>query len=76
MVSFTCFCSQIINSFHISNSQLVVHFEQMKTHSKEQAKLGAQQWKNAQESLLSLEKSNVASMDEIVRLVQIPKFKL
>ncbi|XP_073311252.1 kinesin-like protein KIN-5D [Primulina huaijiensis] len=33
----------------------------------EQAKLGAQQWKNAQESLHSLEKSNVASMDEIVR---------
>ncbi|XP_073064697.1 kinesin-like protein KIN-5D [Primulina eburnea] len=33
----------------------------------EQAKLGAQQWKNAQESLHSLEKSNVASMNEIVR---------
>lgn len=35
----------------------------------EQAKLGAQQWKNSQESLLHLEKSNVASVDEIVRLV-------
>lgn len=35
----------------------------------EQAKLGAQQWKSAQESLLHLEKSNVASVDEIVRLV-------
>ncbi|KAK4441131.1 Kinesin-like protein KIN-5D [Sesamum alatum] len=33
----------------------------------EQAKLGAQQWKNAQTSLLHLEKSNVASVDEIVR---------
>ncbi|KAH6765604.1 P-loop containing nucleoside triphosphate hydrolases superfamily protein [Perilla frutescens var. hirtella] len=33
----------------------------------EQAKLGAQQWKSAQESLLHLEKSNVASVDEIVR---------
>ncbi|KAL0460644.1 UNVERIFIED_CONTAM: Kinesin-like protein KIN-5D [Sesamum latifolium] len=32
-----------------------------------QAKLGAQQWKNAQASLLHLEKSNVASVDEIVR---------
>ncbi|GMY10722.1 kinesin-like protein KIN-5D [Fagus crenata] len=31
------------------------------------ANLGAQQWKNAQESLLSLEKSNVASVDSIVR---------
>lgn len=31
------------------------------------AKLGAQQWKNAQDSLLSLEKSNVASVDSIVR---------
>ncbi|KAK6142057.1 hypothetical protein DH2020_013886 [Rehmannia glutinosa] len=33
----------------------------------EQAQLGAQQWNNAQESLLSLEKRNVASVDEIVR---------
>ncbi|KAK4492016.1 hypothetical protein RD792_002804 [Penstemon davidsonii] len=33
----------------------------------EQAKSGAQQWKTAQESLLRLEKSNVASVDEIVR---------
>ncbi|KAG6417602.1 hypothetical protein SASPL_119786 [Salvia splendens] len=33
----------------------------------EQAKLGAQQWKSAQESLLHLEKTNVASIDEIVR---------
>ncbi|XP_057955730.1 kinesin-like protein KIN-5D isoform X2 [Malania oleifera] len=31
------------------------------------AKLGAQQWHTAQESLLSLEKSNVASVDSIVR---------
>ncbi|XP_050291706.1 kinesin-like protein KIN-5D [Quercus robur] len=31
------------------------------------ANLGAQQWKNAQESLLGLEKSNVASVDSIVR---------
>ncbi|CAK7331674.1 unnamed protein product [Dovyalis caffra] len=31
------------------------------------AKMGAQQWRNAQESLLSLEKSNVASVDSIVR---------
>ncbi|KAG8371393.1 hypothetical protein BUALT_Bualt13G0083100 [Buddleja alternifolia] len=33
----------------------------------EQGKMGAQQWKNAQESLLRLEKSNVASVDKIVR---------
>ncbi|KAJ6895398.1 kinesin-like protein KIN-5D [Populus alba x Populus x berolinensis] len=31
------------------------------------AKMGAQQWRNAQESLLILEKSNVASVDSIVR---------
>ncbi|KAL2508497.1 P-loop containing nucleoside triphosphate hydrolase superfamily protein [Forsythia ovata] len=31
------------------------------------AKLGVQQWCNAQESLLRLERSNVASVDEIVR---------
>ncbi|KAG2673631.1 hypothetical protein I3760_13G101000 [Carya illinoinensis] len=31
------------------------------------ANLGAQQWKNAQESLLILENSNVASVDSIVR---------
>jgi hypothetical protein len=31
------------------------------------AKVGAQQWRNAQESLLILEKSNVASVDSIVR---------
>ncbi|TYH80893.1 hypothetical protein ES332_D03G163700v1 [Gossypium tomentosum] len=31
------------------------------------AKMSAQQWKNAQESLLSLEKSNVDSVDSIVR---------
>jgi hypothetical protein len=29
--------------------------------------MGAQQWRNAQESLLILEKSNVASVDSIVR---------
>ncbi|CAI9759181.1 unnamed protein product [Fraxinus pennsylvanica] len=34
----------------------------------EKAKLGVQQWCNAQESLLGLEKSNVASVDEIVRV--------
>ncbi|KAK6142214.1 hypothetical protein DH2020_000011 [Rehmannia glutinosa] len=33
----------------------------------EQAQLGAQQWNNAQESLLSLEKRNVASVDEMGR---------
>ncbi|KAG8387758.1 hypothetical protein BUALT_Bualt02G0054600 [Buddleja alternifolia] len=33
----------------------------------EQAKSGSQQWKNVQESLLCLEKRNVASVDEIVR---------
>ncbi|KAL5581127.1 hypothetical protein UlMin_013569 [Ulmus minor] len=31
------------------------------------AKIGEQQWRNAQESLLSLEKNNVASVDSIVR---------
>ncbi|KAJ4725915.1 Kinesin-related protein [Melia azedarach] len=31
------------------------------------ATMGAQQWKNAQESLLSLEKNNVAAVDSIVR---------
>ncbi|KAK2643206.1 hypothetical protein Ddye_024969 [Dipteronia dyeriana] len=33
----------------------------------ETATVGARQWKNAQESLFSLEKSNVASVDSIVR---------
>lgn len=33
----------------------------------EKAKMGAQQWRDAQESLLSLEKSNVVSVDSIVR---------
>ncbi|KAM7496660.1 hypothetical protein LguiA_021074 [Lonicera macranthoides] len=33
----------------------------------EKAKMGAKQWSIAQESLLSLEKSNVASVDQIVR---------
>lgn len=32
-----------------------------------EAQMGALQWKSAQESLLSLEKSNVASVDAIVR---------
>ncbi|XP_047317266.1 kinesin-like protein KIN-5D [Impatiens glandulifera] len=31
------------------------------------AKMGSEQWRNAQASLLGLEKSNVASLDEIVR---------
>lgn len=31
--------------------------------------MGAKQWSSAQESLLSLEKSNVASVDQVVRLV-------
>lgn len=38
-------------------------------HSLKKATLGAKQWKNAQESLLTLEKSNVASVDSIVRYV-------
>lgn len=29
--------------------------------------MGEEQWNSAQESLLSLEKSNVASVDEIIR---------
>ncbi|KAL4587620.1 hypothetical protein LXL04_000492 [Taraxacum kok-saghyz] len=33
----------------------------------EKTKMGSQQWSSAQESLLSLEKNNVASVDEIVR---------
>ncbi|CAO2840014.1 unnamed protein product [Amaranthus hypochondriacus] len=33
----------------------------------EKAKMGAQQWKDAQQSLLSLEKSNISSVDEIVK---------
>lgn len=36
-------------------------------YSLQKAKMGSQQWSNAQESLLRLEKSNVASVDEIVR---------
>lgn len=35
--------------------------------SLEKTTVGARQWKKAQESLLSLEKSNVASVDSIVR---------
>lgn len=33
--------------------------------------MGEQQWKNAQESLLSLEKKNVASVDSIVRYAML-----
>ncbi|GFZ20555.1 P-loop containing nucleoside triphosphate hydrolases superfamily protein [Actinidia rufa] len=33
----------------------------------QKAKMGAQQWSNAQDSLLGLEKNNVASLNEIVR---------
>jgi hypothetical protein len=40
--------------------------------SLKKANLGTQQWKNAHESLLNLEKSNVASVDSIVRYVQPP----
>lgn len=36
------------------------------------AKLGAQQWRNAQESLISLESKNVASVDSIVRFATLP----
>lgn len=36
------------------------------------ANLGTQQWKNAHESLLNLEKSNVASVDSVVRYVFPP----
>lgn len=37
--------------------------------SLQKAKLGAEQWTNAQRSLISLEERNVAFMDKIVRLV-------
>lgn len=37
--------------------------------SLKQAKMGAQQWRTAQESLLNLEKNNVAAVDSIVRYV-------
>lgn len=33
--------------------------------------MGQQQWSSAQESLLSLEKSNVASVDDIIRSAKI-----
>ncbi|XP_077239637.1 kinesin-like protein KIN-5D [Tasmannia lanceolata] len=36
-------------------------------HCMTKARVSAQQWKNAQESLISLEKGNVASVDSIVR---------
>lgn len=39
--------------------------------SLKKAKMGEQQWKNAQESLLSLEKKNVASVDSIVRYAML-----
>ena len=35
--------------------------------SLKKAKIGAQQWRNAQESLITLENKNVASVDSIVR---------
>uniref|UniRef100_A0A5B7A4Y4 Kinesin motor domain-containing protein n=1 Tax=Davidia involucrata TaxID=16924 RepID=A0A5B7A4Y4_DAVIN len=41
--------------------------EEVLQKCKQKAEMGTQQWRNAQESLLSLEKSNVASVDEIVR---------
>lgn len=37
--------------------------------SLQKAKLGAEQWTNAQRALISLEERNVAFMDKIVRLV-------
>ena len=40
---------------------------QIKNFSLEKAKMGTEQWRNAQESLLSLEKRNVASVESIVR---------
>uniref|UniRef100_A0A5B6ZZT6 Kinesin motor domain-containing protein n=1 Tax=Davidia involucrata TaxID=16924 RepID=A0A5B6ZZT6_DAVIN len=43
------------------------YLEEVLQNCKQKVEMGAQQWKNAQESLLNLEKSNVASMDEIVR---------
>ncbi|XP_031111076.1 kinesin-like protein KIN-5D [Ipomoea triloba] len=39
----------------------------------QKAKMGAQQWNNAQRSLLNLEEVNVASVHEIVREVSIVK---
>lgn len=49
-----------LGSFFLRNSVIF---------SVQKAKLGAQQWSNAQESLFNLEKSNVDSVDELVRLV-------
>lgn len=36
-------------------------------YSLQKVQMGSQQWSKAQESLLSLENNNVASVDEIVR---------
>lgn len=36
-------------------------------HSRKKAEVGAQQWRNAQESILSQEKRNAASVDTIIR---------
>lgn len=41
--------------------------------SVKKAKIGAQQWRNAQESLISLENKNVASVDSIIRFVAFPE---
>lgn len=37
--------------------------------------MGAQQWRNAQESLLNLEKGNVASVNSIVRYVIVNPYR-
>lgn len=39
--------------------------------SLQKAKMGQKQWSSAQESLLSLEKTNVASVDDIIRFAKI-----
>lgn len=44
----------------------IVYFS-LNVNSLQKAKMGSQHWSSAQESLLSLEKSSVASVGEIVR---------
>ncbi|CAH1418273.1 unnamed protein product [Lactuca virosa] len=43
------------------------HLDEILHNCLERTKMGSQQWSSAQESLLGLEKNNVASVDEIVR---------
>ncbi|KAK4793058.1 hypothetical protein SAY86_023493 [Trapa natans] len=54
-------------NLNTSRTLLQWKLERMTWKSLKMAKLGTEQWKNAQESMIGLEKCNVASVDSMVR---------